>query len=295
MKKKEGFDGQQAIVLPRKVINECMKLPVVNNLFITDIGYYPKANFHYRKRENGCEQHILLYCVNGHGSAIVNRKHYDINPFDFLIIPASHAHIYQANQQDPWTLYWLHFRGDSSDFLSQLLYKKMLAGDNYVKFNEEIRHLFQNIYSLLQTGYSVNNLIFSSLSLHYFLSSFIFPGKFTLAKNMSSTDSIDTAIQFLKNNVHRVISLSEVASKVNLSASHFSGLFRKKTGFSPIDYFNQLKMQQACQLLQFTDQRVNEVALAIGIEDSYYFSRLFTTMMGMSPKAYRNKKEIKKQ
>ena len=237
MKKKEGFDGQLAIVLPRKVIKECMKIPVVNNLFITDIGYYPKANFHYRKRENGCEQHILLYCVNGHGNAIVNGKNYEINPFDFLIIPASLAHIYQADAQ---------------------------------------------------------NLIFSSLSLHYFLSSFIFPGRFTLTKNTISKDNIDTAIQFLKSNVHKALSLSEVASKVNLSASHFSSLFRKKTGFSPMDYFNQLKMQQACQLLQFTDQRINEVGLAIGIEDSYYFSRLFTTMMGMSPKAYRNKKEIKK-
>lgn len=294
MKKKEGFDGQQAIVLPRKVIKECTNLPIVNNLFVTDIGYYPKANFHYRKRENGCEQHILIYCVNGHGSAIVNRKHYHIDPFEFLIIPALHAHIYQAEPHSPWTIYWLHFRGNTSDFLSQFLYKKMMAGNNYVKFNEEMTHLFQNIYSLLQTGYSTNNLIFSSLSLHYFLSSFMFPGKFTLIKNTNSTDSIDRAIQFLKNNVHKVVSLQEVATIVNLSASHFSSLFRQKTGFPPIDYFNQLKMQHACQLLQFTNQHIGEIAFAIGIEDPYYFSRLFHTMMGMSPKAYRNKKEIKK-
>jgi AraC-like DNA-binding protein len=75
----------------------------------------------------------------------------------------------------------------------------------------------------------------------------------------------------------------------NLSVTHFSALFRKKTGHSPIEYFNHLKIQKACQYLAFTSMTVKELAFYIGIEDQYYFSRMFTRLMGISPSAYRKR------
>ena len=67
-------------------------------------------------------------------------------------------------------------------------------------------------------------------------------------------------------------------------------MFKKSTGFSVIEYFNHLKMQKACQFLQFTDLRVNEIANRLGMEDPYYFSRLFSKVIGMSPKQYRGRR-----
>lgn len=72
--------------------------------------------------------------------------------------------------------------------------------------------------------------------------------------------------------------------------AHFSVTFKKKTGFSPIEYFNHLKMQKASQYLLFTNLRIKEIAQEVGIEDPYYFSRLFTKIMGISPVHYREKK-----
>lgn len=43
----------------------------------------------------------------------------------------------------------------------------------------------------------------------------------------------------------------------------------------------------ACELLQKTDMKVNQICHKIGIADSYYFSRLFSKTMGVSPRAYR--------
>ena len=51
-----------------------------------------------------------------------------------------------------------------------------------------------------------------------------------------------------------------------------------------------LKVQKACQYLLFTDLRIKEIANKLGIEDQYYFSRMFTKIMGMSPVAYRIKR-----
>ena len=47
IRKKEGFEGQRAIVLPRKIIYQyCGNDPILSGVHITDIGYYPKAKFH---------------------------------------------------------------------------------------------------------------------------------------------------------------------------------------------------------------------------------------------------------
>ena len=55
-----------------------------------------------------------------------------------------------------------------------------------------------------------------------------------------------------------------------------------------MDYLIQLKMQRACQLLDLSDLRVKEVAAKIGYDDPYYFSRLFSKVMGLCPQTYRN-------
>ena len=59
---------------------------------------------------------------------------------------------------------------------------------------------------------------------------------------------------------------------------------------SPINYFNQLKIQKACQLLDFTDKKAKEIAFELAFNDPYYFSKVFTKYMHMSPKEYRMKR-----
>lgn len=67
------------------------------------------------------------------------------------------------------------------------------------------------------------------------------------------------------------LSLEEISTQIGYSPSHFSMLFKKQTGHSPLTYFNLLKMQQACLLLDTTDMKINQICYKIGIEDTYYF------------------------
>ena len=48
-----------------------------------------------------------------------------------------------------------------------------------------------------------------------------------------------------------------------------------------------LKIKKACELLDTTGMKINQISLKLGYEDPYYFSRQFSKVMGMSPKGYR--------
>jgi AraC-like DNA-binding protein len=91
----------------------------------------------------------------------------------------------------------------------------------------------------------------------------------------------------MENMVDSRITVENLAGRLELSASHFSAIFRKATGMPPMDYFIQLKMQKACELLYSENMKVKDVAEAIGYEDPFYFSRQFKKHMKVSPLYYK--------
>ena len=52
-----------------------------------------------------------------------------------------------------------------------------------------------------------------------------------------------------------------------------------------------MKMQKASQQLDFTDHSVKDIAMSMGFDDPYYFSKRFRKIIGMSPKQYRSLKK----
>lgn len=290
-RKKDGFNGQKAIVLPGKIVKACEETDLVKNLFITDIGFYPKAKFHYRERTGGTSQHILIYCIDGSGWVQIKNKKFEVQRGQCLVIPAMTVHKYGSHENDPWSIYWMHFKGHSSGEVVSLLSKQHAQYVNSIVFSDERIRLFDNLYSTLESGYSSDNLGYISMSLWYFLSSFCYADVFHAPFNKEEKDAIDLSVEFMQQNLHRSLSLQEMASYAHLSPSHYSALFKKKTGYPPLEYFNHIKVQKACQYLQFTNLQVKEIAYKLGIDDPFYFSRFFSNVMGMSPLDYRNKKQ----
>jgi AraC family transcriptional regulator of arabinose operon len=290
IRKREGFEGQRAIVLPKKILEVCGFTPPVNAVYITDIGFYPRAAYHYRERPSGISQNILIYCTEGRGWLEVPTGQYQVGPNQFLIIPADMPHKYGADEKNPWTIHWVHFKGIQSPYFASMLSKQFKDFVGYSLFLEERIRIFDSIYKTLESGYSLDNLVYSSLSFSYFLTSLNFAEKFVSAHHPVEKDAVDISIGFMQNHLDAPLTLESMASSVNLSVSHYSSIFRKKTGYSPVVYFNHLKIQDACRYLQFTSLRINEISQKIGISDPYYFSRMFTKLMGVSPQEYRTKK-----
>jgi AraC-like DNA-binding protein len=290
LRKREGFEGQKLIVLPKKIMTEFLiKDPVTRQIYITDIGHYPKAKFHYVERSGGISQHIIIYCVEGRGWIEIDKKRMEINPSQFIAIPAGTAHKYAANEKDPWTIYWIHFKGEIAAFIVDLLLQKSRNYKPELIYNENRMKLFEDIYSNLEKGYGQDNLRYVNMIFYHFLSSLLYEDKFSLVDNKKEDDIIARTIAFMQKKIHEIVSLQEFADFARLSVSHFSAIFRERTGYSPIEYFNHLKVQKACQYLLLTHLTVKEIANQLGIDDQYYFSRMFSKLMGHSPIEYRKR------
>lgn len=293
IRRKEGFTGERAIVLPRSILQEMEADPLSSVLYITDIGYYPKAQFHFRERRQPISQYVLIYCIEGKGWYRVDGQEYAVEAGQYFVLPAGKAHAYGADGQAPWTIYWIHFKGKlASRFASPNPRPIEVRPGIQSRINDRIA-LFDEILRTLELGYSHENLLYACSILHHFLATlrYLSPYRAATHDEIGNGDIVIAAIHFMKEHIERKLSLRAIAEHTGYSPSHLSALFSGRTGYSPLAYFNQLKIQRACQLLDFTDMRINQICYKIGIEDSYYFSRLFRKIMGMSPTAYR---ELKK-
>jgi len=290
LRKREGFEGQKLIVLPKKIMTEFLtKDQVTRQIYITDIGFYPKAKFHYVERPGGISQHIIIYCMEGRGWIEIDKKKMEISPSQFIAIPAGKAHKYAANEKDPWTIYWIHFKGEIAAYIVELILQNSRNYKPDLTYNENRIRLFEDIYSNLEKGYGQDNLRYINMIFYHFLSSLLYEDKFNYVDNKKEEDVIALTIAMMQKKIPSIVSLQEFADFAKLSVSHFSAIFREKTGYSPIEYFNHLKIQKACQYLLLTNMTVKEIAVQLGIDDQYYFSRMFSKLMGHSPIEYRKR------
>lgn len=288
-RRRQGFEGQRLIVLPKKITADFLtRDPVTRQIYITDIGYYPKAKFHYVDRPAGSGQHIIIYNVEGSGWVETGKKKTIVGPSQFFVIPANTPHRYASNEHDPWTIYWFHFKGELAAYIVELIQQNAKNYKPDLSYNENRIKLFEEIYTNLEKGYSSDNLRFVNMIFYHFLSSLLYEDKFNSGEK-KETDVIGSTIELMQKKIHAVITLGELADLAGLSVSHYSAVFRERTGYSPIEYFNHLKIQKACQYLLFTGLSVKETAQKLGIEDQYYFSRMFSKLMGSSPVEYRKR------
>lgn len=286
LKIQEGFLGQRMIVIPpidKALINENS---IYQNMFLTAIGYYPKADHHDRKRETGADQYILLYCVSGKGTILTGGDTYILKPNQYFILPKHQDHHYYTSKDDPWSIYWVHYDGIIAKQLYEKFQHSLKEKKNTVPFDNTRVNQFNSIYSIIENSFQVSDLELAGILLNTFLASFLYGD--ILDQSNNEEDQISEIIKFMKQNLDKNFTIEKFANEFDLSVSRYSEMIKKKTGFSPIHYFNNLRINQSCQYLYFTELSIKEICSKTGFNDPYYFSRLFKKLMGVSPNTYRN-------
>ncbi len=82
-------------------------------------------------------------------------------------------------------------------------------------------------------------------------------------------------------------SIENLATSFNLSPTHFHRIFKQHTGLSPYQYYLELRMERAKQMLHGTKMSIKEISVALAFENPFHFSRAFKRKTGMSPSQWR--------
>ena len=101
--------------------------------------------------------------------------------------------------------------------------------------------------------------------------------------------TIEPAIRKIRDGYKSSFSIDELSKICMVSKYHFCRVFKEVIGMSAIQYLNYYRLKIADALLQSTDKPINEIATAVGFDDTSYFSKLYKKAFGTSPKASKKK------
>lgn len=288
---KKNKNSERIYVIPEVIIRDINEHALAKTLYFTDIGCFENAKHHHRERVNGCEQAILIYCFKGTGYYITNGQKKIVEKDTLLFIPENTPHVYASTEEEPWSILWIHVKG--SNLGTYYSYKEHTISTIHVPLEKQskIKNQFEDIFEVLEQGFHFESLLYSYQILAHILGLFFLSSNYNKLSMKDSGMSISESIDYMIKLIDSNLTLDELAKHSKLSPAHYSFLFKKHTGYSPINYFLRLKIQRACVYLDTSDCPINEVAEQLGFKDPFYFSRLFHNIMGMSPSEYRKKQK----
>lgn len=96
-----------------------------------------------------------------------------------------------------------------------------------------------------------------------------------------------SCLDHIERNLHRDISLSELAELAGLSTTHLARAFRRSVGEPPYRYFRRRRIERAKELLATSDRGIAEIALECGYAAQSHFTSAFKAETMTTPAAYR--------
>lgn len=103
-------------------------------------------------------------------------------------------------------------------------------------------------------------------------------------------DTIYKALDYIKRNFSKRITLEEVAGQVYLNPSYFSKIFKNEMNTTFVSYVNRIRINAAKKLLSDISIPLTDISCMVGFEDQSYFTKVFKKATGVTPGKFRESK-----
>jgi AraC-like DNA-binding protein len=98
---------------------------------------------------------------------------------------------------------------------------------------------------------------------------------------------ISQVLHHIDQHLDASLTNEELARTIHMSTNSFARLFKQQTGQTPQDFIRKKRVENASRLLYHSDQSIKQISVECGFNDRYYFTRVFSKEMGVSPARYR--------
>lgn len=228
----------------------------------------------------------VYYLEKGKRDHLINGKNYTARVGNFILIPPGVPH--QTNGT-AFQRRLLHFTKDIlRTVLSEDYINKMLElFENIIYFsNPEDKSLLQNFFNDAEKAYMQNNaesFVITIANIFNYIKSLP-----TQKQQDTSNELINKIVDYIQENACSINSLDEIASKFYINKFYLCHLFKKEKQTTIISFLQNIKIQKAAHLLLTTNDKISEICYKTGFNSEYYFSKCFSSVLGISPSKYRS-------
>lgn len=283
----EGFSGETLLIVPEPEQRMMAGHSLLAGLHVTHAGFFPRVPGHFVRRDRGCPQHVLIVCLRGNGWVEAGGRRHHLARGDLVGLRADHAHLYGASEDDPWSIAWVHFAGTEADAWLELALGRRAPLVTCHTPAERLDSLgIDRVHAVLKAGYGLPELLETAAALRSCLVT-ISRRRAQNSAALSAQERVHASIVRLRQDWAQPHRVTELAAAAGLGVTHYTAIFRRQTGFAPIDFLLRQRIQHGAGFLATTSTPIAEIATACGFSDPYYFSRCFTRITGTSPRRYR--------
>lgn len=237
------------------------------------------------KHDSVCE---IVVVYKGTGTYLLNTKRYPIKEGDIIFYNQGDLHEISSSLDTEIDDYCI---GIANLNLKNMRYNQLIHDDEMpVRYCGK---LFSSLKSMCEEMYTLSNLNEdTNLATQLLCASFIITALQTSLieeKAYKTKDELfmTRILSYLNTNFKETILIEDIAIKLGCSVSYISHLFKKSTGITPIQYVIRRRIGLAQTLLISTNYTITYIATVVGYENTNYFIRLFTKIIGISPAKYR--------
>ncbi len=281
-------------------------MPIPLHEIITNPQGYSWGFYHYQWQIFHCNWHKhaeyeLTLTLNACGNRVIGTAHETFDHHDLVLIGPDMPHLWECallDEDQPLDIFVLWFH---PEWVTQLTRPLIDLADIQTLFHQAryglifSQNCIEAITPLVRTLENASPRHRFMILLHI-LDFLIMDQKRALKpldyqchKHAAVKDPTVRAITYIKRHFTQLLDIDDIAKQAGLSKSSLHRHFKRYTGRTVLDYLNEYRISQACEILGNSDEAIYQIAERCGFRNLSNFNRRFHQYQDMSPRQYRLK------
>ena len=232
-------------------------------------------------------EYQLLYIAEGRGTlTTASAGRYSISEGDIFLIFPGEWHTYSPNPETGWKEYWIGFKGINIDSRVSAGFFSKHSPIYRVGYNDTLISLFKEAIQVAKKQEKHFQQLLAGI-VNYMLGLAFSIDSNKKLKNSMNLELVNRARALMQENIETNIEMPEIADHLIISYSSFRHIFKQYTGIAPSQYYLNLKIQRAKDMLKSSSASIKEISYILHFDTPEYFTKLFKKKTGLTPSQFR--------
>ena len=259
-------DNFVSFVLPNELQKEVL-------IYSDGMGFEKNPSFYIERKDYN--NYLVIYTISGELVCVQNGEEIAVHPGEAVLLDLHQYHRYHFREGVPSKIAWAHMNGTPVIPVACQLQKKHPFP---IKIKKE--EIYQKLMELFEISDRPGRDILAQSECCYAIwMTFLreVRNEYAEDKEDSKKQKFKQVVwQVISHNLHRDITVEELARSVSLSKYHFARTFHENFGMPPMQFITEERIRQAKYRLGNTAEPVNEIAESLGFSASGYFSSIIS-------------------